>query len=72
MSGPVLGGYLVDAVGWRPIFLIGMPVGIAAVLYGMAILRETPPGRTRSSVGRLHPGRRRVLGGAGGALTRPD
>ncbi|HZO25582.1 MAG TPA: DHA2 family efflux MFS transporter permease subunit [Chloroflexota bacterium] len=42
MSGPVLGGYLVDAVGWRPIFLIGMPVGIAAVLYGMAILRETP------------------------------
>jgi EmrB/QacA subfamily drug resistance transporter len=42
MSGPVLGGYLVDAVGWRPIFLLGMPVGIAAVLYGLAILRETP------------------------------
>ena len=42
MTGPVLGGYLVDAVGWRPIFLLGMPVGIAAVLYGMAILRETP------------------------------
>ena len=32
MSGPVLGGYLVDAVGWRPIFLIGMPVGIAAMV----------------------------------------
>jgi EmrB/QacA subfamily drug resistance transporter len=42
MTGPVLGGYLVDTVGWRPIFLLGMPVGIAAVLYGMAILRETP------------------------------
>jgi EmrB/QacA subfamily drug resistance transporter len=42
MTGPVLGGYLVDAVGWRPIFLLGMPVGVAAVLYGMAILRETP------------------------------
>jgi EmrB/QacA subfamily drug resistance transporter len=42
MTGPVAGGYLVDAVGWRPIFLLGMPVGIAAVLYGMAILRETP------------------------------
>jgi EmrB/QacA subfamily drug resistance transporter len=42
MTGPVLGGYLVDAVGWRPIFLLGMPVGIAAVLFGMAILRETP------------------------------
>jgi EmrB/QacA subfamily drug resistance transporter len=42
MTGPILGGYLVDAVGWRPIFLLGMPVGIAAVLFGMAILRETP------------------------------
>lgn len=42
MVGPVIGGYLVDAVGWRPIFLLGMPVGVAAVLYGMAILRETP------------------------------
>ena len=42
MTGPVLGGYLVDSVGWRPIFLLGMPVGIAAVLYGIAILRETP------------------------------
>jgi EmrB/QacA subfamily drug resistance transporter len=42
MTGPVLGGYLVDTVGWRPIFLLGMPVGIAAVLYGLAILRETP------------------------------
>lgn len=42
MIGPVLGGYLVDAVGWRPIFLLGMPVGVAAVLYGLAILRETP------------------------------
>ncbi len=42
MTGPVFGGYLVDAVGRRPIFLLGMPVGLAAVLYGMAILRETP------------------------------
>lgn len=31
-----------DTVGWRPIFLLGMPVGVAALLYGMAILRETP------------------------------
>jgi EmrB/QacA subfamily drug resistance transporter len=42
MTGPVLGGYLVDTVGWRPIFLLGMPVGVAALLYGMAILRESP------------------------------
>ncbi|MCC7371012.1 MAG: DHA2 family efflux MFS transporter permease subunit [Chloroflexi bacterium] len=42
MTGPVLGGYLVDSVGWRPIFLLGMPVGIAAIMYSMAILHETP------------------------------
>ena len=51
MTGPILGGYLVDAVGWRPIFLLGMPVGIAAVLYGMAILRETPRKHDTRSTG---------------------
>jgi MFS transporter, DHA2 family, methylenomycin A resistance protein len=29
--GPVLGGVLVDAAGWRTIFLINLPVGAAAV-----------------------------------------
>jgi len=29
--GPVLGGVLVDAVGWRGVFWINIPVGIAAI-----------------------------------------
>ncbi len=29
--GPVLGGLLVDAVGWRGVFWINIPVGIAAI-----------------------------------------
>ena len=29
--GPVLGGVLVDAAGWRTIFLINLPIGASAV-----------------------------------------
>src|SRR5260370_20654602 len=28
--GPLIGGWLRDAVGWRPIFLLHLPVGLAA------------------------------------------
>ncbi|MCC6179605.1 MAG: DHA2 family efflux MFS transporter permease subunit [Chloroflexi bacterium] len=40
--GPTLGGYLVEFVDWRPIFTLNIPVGIAALLAGAAILRESP------------------------------
>jgi EmrB/QacA subfamily drug resistance transporter len=30
--GPVLGGWLIDTVGWRAIFLINAPLGLAAIL----------------------------------------
>jgi EmrB/QacA subfamily drug resistance transporter len=29
--GPVLGGWIVDVFGWRPIFLINLPIGVGAV-----------------------------------------
>ena len=29
-SGPVLGGWLIDAVGWRAIFLINLPLARGA------------------------------------------
>src|SRR5258708_753189 len=28
--GPLIGGWLVDAVGWRTIFLLNLPIGLAA------------------------------------------
>jgi EmrB/QacA subfamily drug resistance transporter len=38
--GPPLGGWLVDAVGWRAIFLINVPVGIAAVAIALKLPRD--------------------------------
>lgn len=39
-SGPVLGGYFVQYVDWRYIFLINIPIGIAGILLGSFWLRE--------------------------------
>ena len=36
--GPPLGGFIVDAVGWRWIFLINLPVGIIVLLWGWFML----------------------------------
>ncbi|MFI7633698.1 MFS transporter [Nonomuraea sp. NPDC049400] len=44
VGGPVLAGWLVDAdffgTGWRMIFLINLPIGLATVLAGMRFLPE--------------------------------
>lgn len=39
--GPTLGGYLVDYVGWRYIFYINLPIGIANVFLATYILRSS-------------------------------
>jgi DHA2 family methylenomycin A resistance protein-like MFS transporter len=41
-GGPVLGGALVDGVGWRTIFLVNLPVAVAAALAVGAYVAETP------------------------------
>ena len=40
--GPVLGGWLIDTVGWRSIFLINLPLAIGAVGLAFIFIR-TPP-----------------------------
>jgi predicted MFS family arabinose efflux permease len=39
--GPVLGGWLIDTVGWQAIFLINLPVAAGAVLLAWRFVRET-------------------------------
>jgi len=45
LSGPLLGGFLVNAFGWRSIFLINLPTGIACfLLTSRWIVPSTPQG----------------------------
>ena len=45
-AGPAIGGVLVDAVGWRALFLINIPVGLAIVA-GTRLVPRTPPRAAR-------------------------
>jgi EmrB/QacA subfamily drug resistance transporter len=42
-AGPIVGGLLVQHVGWEACFYINVPVGIIALAFGLLVLRETPP-----------------------------
>jgi MFS family permease len=41
--GPVLGGWLIDTVGWRAIFLINLPPAAGAILLAILFVRDCRP-----------------------------
>jgi EmrB/QacA subfamily drug resistance transporter len=45
--GPIVGGALVDAYGWRSIFLVNIPVGLAAIALTARFVPESRAGRAR-------------------------
>ncbi|BEP13115.1 MFS transporter [Acidothermaceae bacterium B102] len=45
--GPVLGGVLVDSIGWRSIFWVNIPVGIAALVLTALFVPESRAARSR-------------------------
>ena len=46
-AGPLVGGLLVDSVGWRSIFWVNLPVGIAALLLTWRFVPESRAPRAR-------------------------
>ena len=51
--GPLLSGYLLQYADWRLIFLINLPVGVLALLFGLRALPKIPAGRAPGQLDRL-------------------
>ena len=45
--GPIVGGLLVDSIGWRSIFWINVPIGIAAIILTAVFVPESKATRPR-------------------------
>ncbi len=45
--GPLLGGVLVDSVGWRSIFWVNVPIGLAAVVLTTVLVPDSRAARPR-------------------------
>lgn len=46
-AGPLLGGFLIDSVGWRSIFWINVPTGVAAFVLTIRLVPESRAAKPR-------------------------
>lgn len=46
ITGPILGGWLIDVASWHWIFLINLPIGLAALAYSWTVLPKDEPSTT--------------------------
>ena len=46
--GPVIGGWLIDTVGWRFIFLLNLPLSMGAIALALGFVRDPPTGSQRA------------------------
>ena len=46
--GPVLGGWLIDTVGWRWTFLLNVPLAVGAILLALWVVHDRPRAETPS------------------------
>jgi EmrB/QacA subfamily drug resistance transporter len=47
LSGPVVGGFITQLVGWRWAFYVNAPVALVATVVGMRLLRPSPRGKVQ-------------------------
>jgi EmrB/QacA subfamily drug resistance transporter len=40
-SGPIVGGLLVEHIGWQSVFFINIPVGLITLVIGLLVIRES-------------------------------
>jgi len=43
ITGPLIGGFLVEHLGWRSIFFINLPIGVFGILLSLKVLEKTRP-----------------------------
>jgi EmrB/QacA subfamily drug resistance transporter len=51
LCGPVVGGLLTDAAGWRAVFLVNVPVGMAVLAAAPLVMEDRSPTRPRLDMG---------------------
>jgi EmrB/QacA subfamily drug resistance transporter len=50
LCGPVVGGLITDAIGWRAVFLVNVPVGLAVLAAAPLVMEDRSPARPRLDV----------------------